>query len=97
VDLAQACSLGLFDAVLKDLRDLYDYLLFDGGSLEACPDSLLAASRVDGAMLVVQAERTGTEVLREASDSLRKAGANLLGVVLNRRRQYVPGFIARRL
>jgi hypothetical protein len=46
---------------------------------------------------VVQAERTGSETVRESSNQLRMAGANLLGAVLNRRRDYLPGFLSRRL
>jgi Mrp family chromosome partitioning ATPase len=79
------------------MRSDFDHLIFDGGSLATSPDSLLVASKVDGVILIVQAERTDPETVREASNQLRAAGANLLGVVLNRRRDYLPGFLARRL
>lgn len=97
VDLALPHWLDLFAELLADLRSLFDYLLFDGGSSQTSPDSCLVASRLDGVVLVVRSEQTGMEVVRETSDHLRKAGANLLGVVLNRQRQYVPTFIAKRL
>jgi len=96
-DLSQPSSLGLFDELIRVIRSDFDHILFDGGSLATSPDSLLVASKVDGVILVVQAERTGSETVREASSQLRMAGANLLGVVLNRRRDYLPGFLARRL
>jgi len=97
VDLSQPSSLGLFDEMIRGIRSDFDHLLFDGGSLATSPDSLLVASKVDGVILVVQAERTGSETVRDASNQLRMAGANVLGVVLNRRRDYLPGFLARRL
>lgn len=96
-DLSQPSSLGLFDELVRGMRSDFDHLIFDGGSLATSPDSLLVASKVDGVILIVQAERTGAETVREASNQLRAAGANLLGAVLNRRRDYLPGFLARRL
>jgi len=96
-DLSQPASLALFDELVRGMRSDFDHLLIDGGALATSPDSLLVASKVDGVMLVVQAERTSAEVVRDASHQLRTAGANLLGVVLNRRRDYLPGFLSRRL
>jgi capsular exopolysaccharide synthesis family protein len=96
-DLSQPSSLALFDELIRGIRSDFDHIIFDGGSLATSPDSLLVASKVDGVILIVQAERTGTDTVREASNQLRAAGANLLGAVLNRRRDYLPGFLARRL
>jgi capsular exopolysaccharide synthesis family protein len=96
-DLSQPSSLTLFEELVRGMRSDFDHLIIDGGSLATSPDSLLVASKVDGVILIVQAERTGAETVREASSQLRMAGANLLGVVLNRRREYLPKFIARNL
>jgi Mrp family chromosome partitioning ATPase len=96
-DLSQPSSLALFEELLRELRPDFDHILIDGGALATSPDSLMVASKADGVILVVQAERTGSDTVREASDQLRMAGANLLGVVLNRRREYLPGFLARKL
>jgi capsular exopolysaccharide synthesis family protein len=96
-DFSQPGSLGLFEELIRTLRSDFDHVIIDGGSLRGSPDSLLVASKVDGVLLVVQAERTGSDVVRDASDQLRMAGANLLGAVLNRRRDYLPKFLARRL
>jgi capsular exopolysaccharide synthesis family protein len=97
IDFSRPASLALFEELLKSMRSGFDFILLDGGALETCPDSLLVSSRVDGVILVVQAERTGPDTVREASSQLRTAGANVLGVVLNRRREYLPHFIARAL
>lgn len=97
VDFSQPHRLTLLTDLLTDLRSVFDYLVFDGGSLESSANTLLVASQVEGVVLVVQAEQTGRAVVREASDQLRKAGATLLGVVLNRCHQYIPHFISERL
>lgn len=96
-DLSQPSSLALFEELVRGMRSDFDHLIFDGGALATSSDSLLIASKVDGVILVVQAERTGSEAVRDASNQLRMAGANLLGAVLNRRRDYLPGFLSRRL
>jgi Mrp family chromosome partitioning ATPase len=96
-DFSQPSSLGLFEEMIRAMRSDFDHVIIDGGALTTSPDSLLVASKVDGVILVVQAERTGSETVREASNQLRMAGANVLGAVLNRRRDYLPGFLSRRL
>jgi Mrp family chromosome partitioning ATPase len=96
-DFSLPSSLALFDELIRGMRADFDHLIIDGGSLATSPDSLLVSSKVDGVILVVQAERTGSDVVRDASDQLRMAGANLLGAVLNRRRDYLPRFLSRRL
>ena len=96
-DFSQPGALHLFEELLKALRSDFDYLIVDGGSLERSPDSLLVASRLDGVVLVVQAERTGADTVRDASGQLRAAGATLLGTVLNRRHEYLPDFLSRKL
>ena len=97
IDWSQPNSLALFDDMMRGMRSEFDHVVIDGGSLATSPDSLLVASKVDAVILVVQAERTGADVVREASHQLRTAGANLLGAVLNRRREYLPRFLARRM
>src|SRR5688572_13066277 len=97
IDLSQPRWLGLFDELMADLQSGFDLCLFDGGALEAQPESLLLASHVDGVLLVVEAERTPMSRVEAAAEMLARAGANVLGVVLNRRRGYIPKFLERRL
>lgn len=96
-DFSHAGSLALFEELVKSARAEFDFVILDGGSLDTCPDALLVAGRVDGVILIVQAERTSQDAIREASTRLNAAGANVLGVVLNRRREYLPGFLSRTL
>jgi Mrp family chromosome partitioning ATPase len=44
---------------------------------------------------VVEAERTRVSDIERTRDTLEQLGANLLGVVLNKRRLRVPRFIDR--
>ena len=97
LDLGQARARGLLEELFADLRNTFDYVVLDGGALQGSAESLLLASRVDAVVLVIRAERTGMELVRGATLQLHRAGANVLGTILNRRREYLPGFLARRL
>lgn len=48
------------------------------------------APTADGVVLVVESERTRAAVAQAAKRALESSGANLLGVVLNKRRHHVP-------
>jgi Mrp family chromosome partitioning ATPase len=54
------------------------------------PDARALAPLVDGVILVVEADVTPVAVANRAVELIRDTGANLLGVVLNKRRDYIP-------
>jgi capsular exopolysaccharide synthesis family protein len=60
-----------------------DLVIFDSAPVLAVADNLILASLVDGVILVVRAGETQRHDLVRAKDLLEKAGATLLGVVLN--------------
>jgi Mrp family chromosome partitioning ATPase len=97
VDLAQPRARDVVEELLAGLRATFDYIVIDGGAVQGGSDSLLLANRVDAVVLVLRAERTGIDTARAATMQLSRAGANIVGTILNRRREYLPGFLARRL
>jgi len=68
---------------LELLTSHADLVLFDSAPVLAVADNLILASLVDGVILVVRAGDTQRHDLVRAKDLLEKAGASLLGVVLN--------------
>lgn len=75
----------------------YDWIVLDAPAVLEAPDAPGLAAVADGAVIVVEAGRTKRPVLHRATDLLRKARANLLGSVLNRRRLEIPEFLYRRI
>ncbi len=65
------------------LKQRWDYVLFDSPPLLLVSDNLLFAASLDGVILVAQAGRTKKRDLQRAKDLLEKAGARILGVILN--------------
>jgi Mrp family chromosome partitioning ATPase len=53
-------------------------------------DVLMLSLHLDSVILVAEADRTRFQELREALKELRRAGTNLLGIVLNRQKEGLP-------
>lgn len=70
-------------ALVKDLYERYDQLLFDAPPMIGVSDASLLAREVDGVLLVVQHRKYPRTVSRRAKDMVENVGANLIGVVLN--------------
>lgn len=79
-----------FPQRLASLKGKFDYVIWDGSSIFSSSDASIVANHFDSVVLVVECERTRWEVVQDAKDRLTKAGGKVLGVVLNRRRYYVP-------
>jgi len=83
------------DRVLGAVRTSYDLAIFDGAPLRDFADSAFLAPKVDGTILVVEAEKTSSETAEASKRQLERSGARMLGAVLNKRRLYVPGWVER--
>ena len=70
--------------VLEVLRDKADFIIIDSPPMSAVTDASILAGRVDGTLIVVEAGRTRSDVLRNLVQSLRQAKAHMIGVVLNK-------------
>jgi len=81
----------------QSLRQKYDLVLIDSASASSSPDGIEIARRVDGVVLVVEAEKTRWQVVENLKEKIENSGGNILGVVFNKRRYYIPDSIYRRL
>ena len=70
--------------LLRTLAAQYDYVIIDSPPMLAADDAVSLASNADGVFMVVRAEYTGSRMLREALERLRKRRVRILGLVYNR-------------
>jgi non-specific protein-tyrosine kinase len=70
--------------VLDRLKTGGDLVIFDSPPLQAVTDSAILSSLVDGTLFVIDAGHSRRRAVRPARESLARAGANVLGAVLNR-------------
>ncbi|MBN2329790.1 MAG: AAA family ATPase [Candidatus Omnitrophica bacterium] len=86
-----------FDDALKSLRDVFDYVLIDSPPSSLSSDGLSLCYKVDGVILVVEAEKTRWEVAENLKKRVQNQDGNILGVVLNKKKDHIPKFIYKRL
>jgi Mrp family chromosome partitioning ATPase len=59
-------------------------LIFDSPHLQAVTDYAVLSSFLDGTVLVIDANGSHRQAVRQGTEALTKAGARVLGAVLNR-------------
>lgn len=81
--------------LLQEAREIYDYVLID---LPPVPpvlpvaDALVLGAVVDGVVLVIDSGEVKVDLARDVKKQLQHAGANILGVVLNKVRSEHHGY-----
>lgn len=83
--------------LISDLLSIYDYVIFDAPPVLVHPEATVLSSQTDGVVFVVEAVRTKKEVVKKAVGAIRNAGGQVLGVVLNKNKRYIPEFIYKRV
>ena len=83
--------------VWERLKEQFDLIVIDSPPLSASAAGLAFCRRADGVVLVLEAERTRGPVAENAKEQIQKNGGNILGVVFNKRKFYIPKSIYKRL
>jgi capsular exopolysaccharide synthesis family protein len=81
-----------FRAMLAELRATHDVVVVDTPPVLAVTDPSLLAPLMDGVIIVVRCEKTDQEAFTQAVEQLRRVGADILGVVVNRAPVRVRGY-----
>lgn len=81
----------------EELKNKFDLILIDAPSLEEkYLSTLVFASIADGCVLVAKSENTRIDKAQAMINQLQSNGANILGLVLNRKKSYLPKFFIKR-
>jgi len=86
-----------FDQLLKTASEDFDYIILDAPPVPRFSECRVLCAKVDGVVLVLEAGKIRKQVALNAKRTLEEAGAKVLGVVLNRRKHYIPEWVYRRL
>jgi len=78
-----------FATFVDEVRTRYDFVLFDSAPILGSSDSLTISTKVDGVILVAEANQTRYETIISIENYLHDS-ANVLGIVLNKRRFVIP-------
>jgi protein-tyrosine kinase len=81
------------ESLFGKLRQQFDFILIDSPPVTRSAVGLALVHKVDGVLLVVEAEKTSWSIARHVKNRIIQAQGNILGVILNKRQYYIPSFI----
>lgn len=73
-----------FSGFLKEMRNVYDYIIIDCPPLGSVVDALIPGKLSDGVALVVESETISYKVVQRIKKQLENAECKILGVILNK-------------
>ncbi len=86
----------LIESLFTTLRERFDVVVVDSPPVHRSSRSLVIARQADGVVIVVEATRTRWPVAKSAKRAIANAGGNVVGMVLNKRRTYIPSLLYKR-
>jgi capsular exopolysaccharide synthesis family protein len=75
------------------LKAKFDLIIFDLPPVFKFYDIVFLSQNIDGIILIIEAEKTRFEVAENSVKMLQKAGVNVFGSILNKKRHFIPDFI----
>lgn len=96
-DPSEIFSSGGLPRLLDSAKKNYRFIVIDLPAVNKASWAVRLASLCDGVALVVEAERSRREVVQRVKEQLVESKANVLGVVINKRRFRIPGWLYHRL
>ena len=79
--------------VWSKLKEKFDLILIDSSSDTNSSESVAVSRHVDGVLLVVEAERTRKKSIKKIKDRINSNGGNIIGVIFNKRKYYIPDYL----
>lgn len=73
-----------FEALVKESREKYDYVIIDAAPLGAVIDAAAIASFCDGAIMVISANEIRCRLAQDVKEQLEKSDCKVLGAILNK-------------
>lgn len=89
-------SLRLKNLILQ-LKQKYDYIIFDTPPAIPVTDAGLIGAQIDGVIMVIKANKTQKGVIKHSQNLLKQAQAKLIGYILTNIQYHIPGYIYRYL
>lgn len=71
------------DALIRQLRDMYDLIIFDAPPILSVTDGQILANKCDGTILVVSSGNTEKEMAAKAKEAILASNSRIIGAVLN--------------
>src|SRR6185312_14893349 len=80
---------------IETMRPLYDFIIIDTASLMVSNEALICGMSADSVLLVTAAGYTRKTLIEGALQRLKEVGVTPEGVIMNRKKEFLPAFIYR--
>jgi protein-tyrosine kinase len=95
--ISTLCQLEEFDYIWKEFREKYDTVIVDSPPGNTSSVGFDLGRKVDRVVLIVEAEKTRWPVAVNVKEKIVNNGGEILGIIFNKRKFYIPGWIYKRL
>jgi protein-tyrosine kinase len=85
------------DRLFEQASRMARMVIVDAPPILADVTGIALARKVSGVLLVVEAEKTRAPIIEQARRVIETGGGRVLGVILNKRKHHIPGWLYRRL
>ena len=83
--------------LLDDAFKSYDTIIVDAPAVVLSPETPPMTPAVDGVVVVLKCDQTKREIVQRSLSMINQFSGRVLGVVLNRKKYYIPEFIYKRI
>lgn len=73
-----------FQKIITSLKNVFEYIIVDAPPLASVIDAAIISKCTDGVVYVIASDEISCRVIRRGLEQLERAGARILGTVLNR-------------
>lgn len=79
--------------IFDEAKKHYKCVILDCPPISDVPESASISLNSDATILVVSAETTAKSAIIDARNSILNAGGNIIGLIFNQRKRYIPSFL----
>lgn len=97
INLSEVLDSDKLTTQLRSMKQPYGFVVIDLPPLSQTSYMPRLSGLCDNVVMVVEAERLRWEVVQKAKERLANSQANILGIVLNKRRHHIPSLLYRTL
>ncbi len=94
---AKSYNIETVTSLIDRIKERFGFIVMDLPPASERSSCFALAGALDGVVLVIEAEKVRSKVALRAREHFERADVNLLGVVLNKRREHIPNWIYNRL
>ncbi|MBF0448488.1 MAG: CpsD/CapB family tyrosine-protein kinase [Magnetococcales bacterium] len=84
-----------FISFFERIKGEFTHVIFDSTSFLGHSDVAIISKQFDGVLLVISSGKSKQQVINLVKDRMLGVGGNLLGIVMNRRKYYIPSWAYR--